>query len=319
MAALTSETHSDQTRASVAIMMCTYNGERYLDEQLASFVQQSHRTWSLHISDDGSSDRTHQLIENFAQTYPGHTVTWREGPRQGFSKNFVSLMCDESIAADYFALADQDDVWFPDKLERALAALQTVPSNVPALYGSRTALVDESLQRMGMSPLFRNQPDLRNALVQTFAGGNTMVMNAAARRLLLKAGAEVDVYAHDWWLSLVVAAVGGPLLYDPQPSLYYRQHRGNQLGHNTSIRGKWQRFEKLFSGNFAEWSNRNLTALEALRSEIPKSNQQLLDDYAAWRQQGLSQRLKGMWRSALFRQDLPGQLALWLAVCLKKV
>jgi hypothetical protein len=106
------------------------------------------------------------------------------GPAEGSTANFLSLTCRADIDADYFAYADQDDVWESDKLERAVNWLKTIPEGVPALYGSRTLLVDARNQHIGYSPLFEREPNFRNALVQSIAGGNTMVFNRAARDLL---------------------------------------------------------------------------------------------------------------------------------------
>lgn len=296
----------------IAILLCTFNGEKYLKEQLDSYAAQTEKNWTLHVSDDGSSDGSGQVIRNFARQYPTGQVTWRQGPGLGFARNFLSLICSD-LQADYFALSDQDDVWLPNKLNRAIAALEHVPSQRPALYGSRTSLVDARGQPFGLSPLFSRPPDLRNALVQTMAGGNTMVMNVAARNLLLEAGPDIDVHAHDWWVYLVVAACGGHLIYDRESSLHYRQHDSNQLGANRQWCGKWSRIVQLMRGDFREWNDRNLNALERLRGRIPEENQALIDDYAHWRKSKLVSRWQGLWRTGLWRQTWDGQTALWLA------
>ena len=118
----------------------------------------------------------------------------------------MSLLSDADIVGDFFACCDQDDVWWPDKLERALQWLHTVPEHVPAVYFSRTRNVDASGNIIGCSPLFRRPPNFRNALVQSIGGGNTMVFNRAARELLVAAG-PVDVASHDWWTYLLVSGL----------------------------------------------------------------------------------------------------------------
>ena len=112
---------------------------------------------------------------------PGR-VEIREGPRAGFAANYLGLAGDPGIRADWYAFADQDDVWLPDRLARGLAALAAVPPEVPALYGARTILVDEAGRETGRSLRFRAAPGFANALVQSIAGGNTMLFNPAAKR-----------------------------------------------------------------------------------------------------------------------------------------
>jgi glycosyltransferase involved in cell wall biosynthesis len=101
----------------VALLLATKNGARYLDEQLCSYIAQTFENWSLHVSDDGSSDDTIDVIKRFATT-SGRVRTLCEGPHLGHAQNFLSLARNSSIVADYFAFSDQDDIWYPDKLER---------------------------------------------------------------------------------------------------------------------------------------------------------------------------------------------------------
>ena len=191
-------------------------------------------------------------------TWAPGKLTVHSGPAEGFAANFLSLICNADIQADYYAFADQDDVWEPNKLERAVMWLSTVPSNVPALYGTRTLLVDERNQVMGLSPLFPQPPCFANALVQNIAGGNTMVFNKAARKLLREAGESIDVVTHDWWVYLVVSGCGGQVFYDVVPSLRYRQHNHNAVGQDTNWRARLSRIHLLLRGRFKGWNDRNV-------------------------------------------------------------
>ena len=116
-------------------------------------------------------------------------------------------------------------MWYKDKLERALTWLATVPADVPALYCGRTELVSDDGRSYGFSPLFTRPIAFRNAIIQSLGGGNTMVFNKAAKRLLETTG-KLEVVLHDWWMYQLVSAVGGAIHYDPQPTLKYRQHPG---------------------------------------------------------------------------------------------
>lgn len=203
----------------VAVLLCTMQGQHFLAEQLNSIATQSHPSWAIWASDDGSDDHTHAILEYYQSHWGEDRISIHAGPAIGSTANFLSLSCRVDIDADYFAYADQDDVWESDKLERAVEWLQSVPPEVPALYGSRTLLVDARNQHIGYSPLFERAPDFRNALVQSIAGGNTMVFNKAARDLLRQAGDNVQAVTHDWWAYMLVTGCGGVVHYDPYPTV----------------------------------------------------------------------------------------------------
>src|SRR5262249_22563436 len=131
-----------EARGYVTIFLCTRNGADYLQEQLASLTAQSYEHWRIVASDDGSSDATLALLGAFAREQADEArIEIRKGPKRGATANFLSLATDAAIGGDYFAYCDQDDVWYPQKLERAVAWLQSVPSDTAALYCSRTTLV----------------------------------------------------------------------------------------------------------------------------------------------------------------------------------
>ena len=182
---------------AVCILMGTYNGEAFLAEQLLSIENQSHTNWHLIISDDGSTDDTLTIAKSFQDKWGGDRLEIRAGPKQGFCTNFLSLACDPTIKADFYAFADQDDVWMVDKLARALAYFDTLNNErLPRVYGSRTQIVDAHLTPFGYSPLFTLPRSFRNALVQSIAGGNTMVFNQRAKMLLEITGLQ-QVVSHD--------------------------------------------------------------------------------------------------------------------------
>ncbi|MET0678157.1 MAG: glycosyltransferase, partial [Bradyrhizobium sp.] len=210
----------------VLILLATRNGAEFLQQQLESFSAQSYRHWELLVSDDGSTDDTRAIVERFAADVPQRVVIVH-GPQQGFWQNFVALVRSEAIDADLFAYSDQDDIWFADKLTKAVDWFRTRPSDAPALYFTRTELMRGDGTPMGFSPLFTREPLFRNALVQNIGGGNTMVFNRAARAALLATPQDGIMVSHDWWTYQVVTGVGGTAHYDPWPSLRYRQHGQN--------------------------------------------------------------------------------------------
>jgi glycosyltransferase involved in cell wall biosynthesis len=305
--------------SSVAILLCTFDGARFLRNQLASFLSQSHKNWSLLAADDGSTDDTMAILSEFRRVQGSDKVIIQRGPAKGFVANFLALACNPKQSADFYAFSDQDDVWDPDKLSRALDWLRAVPAGIPAVYGSRTRLIDSMGKDIGRSPLFRKAPTFRNALVQNIAGGNTMVFNEAARNLLVAAGGTVDVPSHDWWLYLLVTASGGAFRYDPHCSVSYRRHDGNLIGTNTGMIDRMHRAGMLIEGRFKRWTDMNLSALEGFRPHMTEDNRATFDAFRRARQHGLVRRLLGIRRSGVYRQTRLGQVGLIIGTALNKI
>ncbi len=301
----------------VAVLLCSFNGARFLGEQLDSILAQNHYDWHLWVSDDGSVDGSLRILENYRERRCPGRMDIRRGPRKGFAANFLSLVCEETIGGDYFAYADQDDVWCSDKLSRALAWLSTVDAGVPALYCSRSRLIDETGRFIGLSPMPRHPPDIRNALVENIAGGNTMVFNAAARALLIKAGENVGVQAHDWWTYLAVLAGSGHVYFDQQPTLKYRIHDQNLIG---GVRDSLvMRAKGLIGKRFKKWIDANLNGLARIEGELPEHTRRLLMEFREARKRGgLAGGLAAM-RSGIFRQRRSDTLKLWLAFVFRRV
>jgi glycosyltransferase involved in cell wall biosynthesis len=306
-------------KSQVAIMLCTMNGQRFLSDQLESIRDQSVVDWQLWVSDDGSRDKTIAILEQFRTLCGRDRVTICLGPYRGFAANFLSLTCNTEIQADYYAYADQDDVWEEDKLARALSWLGTVPANLPALYCSRTRLVDEYGRDIGLSPLFSKAPSFANALMQNIGGGNTMVFNRAARSLLLEAGWDLDIVTHDWWVYMLVSGCGGKVMYDPESTVRYRQHGANIVGSNVNWPARILRVRMLLDGRFRDWSIRNLRALQGVRHLLTPENRWRLDVWAKCRQKRLFSRLVNVYRSGIYRQTLAGNLGLLVAAVFRRL
>jgi glycosyltransferase involved in cell wall biosynthesis len=289
----------DLAAARVAILMCTKDGAGFIDDQLKSIANQTHENWVLIVSDDGSNDRTLAKLQNFAEAHQ-KKLTIRNGPGKGVCANFLSLTNDPTIAADYFAFSDQDDVWHADKLRRALAWLASVPVDVPALYCGRTELMSMDEHSHGFSPLFTRPPAFRNALVQNLGGGNTMVFN--------------------WWAYQLVSGTGGIVYYDPQPMLKYRQHRDNLIGSNLGWPARLVRLRMMLSGRFRDWNDTNVAALSRLPAHLLQSNNRTtLEQFAKARSGSLRLRLYNLKRSGVYRQTLLGNLGLLMAAILRRL
>ncbi len=302
----------------VAILLASFNGDRFLADQLRSIREQDHRDWSLWISDDGSTDATLPMLEAFRRAHPERRIEIRSGPRAGSTRNFLSLLCDPTIEADCYSVADQDDLWLPGKLSRALDAIAAAPPG-PVLYGARTIIAAPCLREIGRSPHFRQKPDFRNALVQNVAGGNTMVLNRAARDIVLRAGIRAEAVCHDWWLYQLISGAGGTVIYDSEPTLLYRQHGGNQIGSNMSLAARLQRFRAMLRGHYRAWNARNIAALTGVSELLTPQNRAVLADFAEiTRVRGLP-AVSRLRRSGIFRQSRTGDVSLAIAALLGRL
>jgi glycosyltransferase involved in cell wall biosynthesis len=210
---------------SVQILLSTYNGERHLRPLLESLLAQDYPRLNIFIRDDGSRDSTPDLLREYASGSKNIEIV--RGDHLGFVQSFSTLIAQASPTAQYFALCDQDDVWQPDKISRAVEFLSACPSKVPSLYCSRLAVVNENLKPLGYSDIPKKGLSFCNALVENQVRGCTVLFNKAARRLLSRL--PPACVSHDWWIYLVVSALG-TIIYDNEPRILYRRHAANVFG-----------------------------------------------------------------------------------------
>ena len=215
--------------------MPTHNGERFLSELLESILGQSYRNILLTVRDDGSNDRTCEILHRYTQS--SASIKFVQGQKLGAIASFFLLLQNASRNCEYFAFADQDDVWLPEKVERAVLALHRYAKE-PAMYCSRLEYVDEGLRHLGYSRIPK-RPSFTNALVENIAPGCTVVLNRCARDLICERLPQNPPH-HDWWCYLVVSAFG-KVIYDERPSIKYRQHANNVIGGTAS---PWALFER---------------------------------------------------------------------------
>lgn len=221
----------------VQVLLPTYDGERHLRPLLDSIARQDHRPLGLLVRDDGSRDGTLDVLRDFAAATDLPVEIAPTGPRLGPYRSFFWLLEHADPGADLVALADHDDVWLPDKLSRAVSALDA--QHDPVCYGAAVTVTDADLQPARASAAAPWQPSFRHSLFETLAPASTLVLTAATRRLLVTRLPRADVYP-DLWCYQVCTALGR-FVYDPEPALLYRQHGGNAVGIGTSDLQQWRR------------------------------------------------------------------------------
>lgn len=294
---------------TVSVALCTYNGERYLSEQLGSMLRQTRLPDELVVGDDGSNDRTEALVGEFARSAP-FPVIWERNPAPvGSTANFerTAKLC----RYDLIAFADQDDSWLPNKLQEAEQAFAASPRLLARFTDA--LLADSELQptgarlweRVNFTPdigreLAEDRADM-NFFKSPFVTGATMVIRRALLDMAVPFPTGLKHVLHDRWIGWIALAARG-LAADPEPSMLYRQHKSQQVGVRESD-SPWQRLRKRFRSHLGEFAE-ELTGFLLLRQRIGNDNIfnpafiKLLDDRIAF--------LKG--RSRLAEVSRPGRL-----------
>lgn len=205
--------------------MSTYNAGLFLRPQVDSIMNQDYPNLSLLVRDDGSTDSTRTQLGSFEEDPRVEVLL---GRHLGLPDAYFSLLDCADRTATFFALADQDDIWLPFKLQRAVNHLQALPEHEPALYCARVQVVNSDLRPLYLHPLPRRGLSFANALVQNVATGATIVVNQAGLEIVRGRWPDYAVM-HDSWLYLVLSG-SGTVVYDPKPVILYRQHDSNAVG-----------------------------------------------------------------------------------------
>ncbi|WP_167958661.1 glycosyltransferase [Anaerosporobacter faecicola] len=211
----------------VIILLSTYNGEKYLSSQLDSILAQDYPNIMLCIRDDGSSDHTIEILDQYVKRYPN--VSYYAGHNIGVIKSFFDLIRNAPEDGDYYAMADQDDVWCTNKITEAVKKMeQEENQTLPMLYCAAMTLVDSKLQYVKTLQRKRSKLCLENGLVENLCTGCTSLMN---HNLWEKIICNIPTFTvmHDYWTYLVALSVG-KVIYDENSYILYRQHSNNTLG-----------------------------------------------------------------------------------------
>lgn len=216
----------------VVVLMATYNGEKYLIEQVNSILNQKDVLVELLIRDDGSTDKTIDILNELQHK---NNVKWYTGKNLGSARSFMDLM-QNAPAADYYAFSDQDDYWYEDKLINGISNIIKIRKDIPALYYTSLEIVDEDLNYIGEHII----DDKRNNItgfIRSNVSGCVAIMN---KNLLEKINKYEPDYIdmHDNWVYKVCVAIGGEIVVDKKTSIKHRQHGENARGLNNNLKNK---------------------------------------------------------------------------------
>lgn len=219
-------------RERVHIVLATYNGERFLREQMESVLAQTYENITVEVCDDGSTDGTEAIVREY-ETQDERVKLHLNPHNLGYVKNFLEGV--KRCTAPYVMLCDQDDIWQKDKVEKTLLAMQQAEKKKvgkPVLVFTDAVNFDsETGEELGFfhetSHLDVKKVDTAHLFMENKCIGCTMMMNRAILPYLEELPEEIRV--HDWWLALICSHFG-TIEYVPQATLRYRQHEENQIG-----------------------------------------------------------------------------------------
>ena len=300
----------------VTVLLSTYNGSKYLQQQLDSLYVQTYPNIRILVRDDGSSDTTGAILESERakgriELLEGHGNL---GPALSF---FELLKAAASTETEYVAFCDQDDVWHPEKIARAVAKLAEVADH-PAMYCSRAELVDENLNHIGYTDM-PGEIGFGNALVESIAIGCTIVLKQKAIDMVA-ANLPTRVVIHDWWCYLVVSCFG-EVVFDVAATLKYRQHGSNTIGVAANDLAQLSRkYRRFFGGGDGHrWMSEQASSLlDIFKDSIPQPNRHVLNNFVKARSSFFS-RLQLALCKDIWRQKWLDNLILRLLILINRV
>lgn len=221
----------------IEVLMAVYNGSAYIREQIDSILNQTYENWHLTISDDGSTDGTDLIADEYAAKYPEQITRVYSGVRFGNARDHF-MWLSENCTSRYMLYSDQDDVFNPEKMSRLMDAMQNAERqwgrDLPILVFSDQTVVDEKLNVIEPS-LMRCQKqafdsfDYHALLIQNVVTGGAMMVNRPLCSLAVQCRSRERIIMHDWWMAATAARFGKIIYLDESLSLY-RQHGGNSVG-----------------------------------------------------------------------------------------
>ena len=214
-----------EKRPNVAILLATFNGEKYLHAQLKSLEAQLDVTLSVYANDDGSTDQTHKILSEWLEKGVIKEITYTK--RIGSTKAFLRLL-NKHHDFEYTAFCDQDDIWEPAKLISLIREIDPINNEFPQLAFSRRILINSEDTVIGSSKVLKKEPSFSNALVENIAPGNTILLNRGAARLINRYVTD-EICHYDSFAYLIISALGRCIFLD-ENLVRYRIHAQNSIG-----------------------------------------------------------------------------------------
>ena len=234
----------------VAVLLATYNGEKYIEQQIDSILNQQYVNFDLYVWDDKSSDSTREILSRYERQFPNMHVTLSD-VNLGYPGSFYALT-DMMIDADYFMFSDQDDVWCPEKISQMVEKMEQTDPSVPTAYFADYYICDENLNKLSKSVGQDGPIELYNTLFEVCGLEFTIAINKTAKDFL-NHNKPQRVKARGTWMWMLYSAFG-TIIYDNRPCAFYRRHGSAVTSSNMSFWGLWKwRISTFFGGGFDDY------------------------------------------------------------------
>lgn len=270
-------------RPNVYVMLSAYNGEKYISEQIDSILTQSHVDVTLHIRDDGSTDKTRDILDGYAAKFPNIILSY--GDNIGYAASFWTILLQAPDSYDYYAFSDQDDVWEPDKLAAGIHALMQSQGQY-RLYASALNVTDEDLNYQYTNSFNNLKPQLGSAITRPRLSGCTMIFNPALLALCRKMDIrqpDGKCMSHDGAVYLSYLACGGKIVFSPQSHINLRRHPETVTGHGKNILKRIHSVLDIFTDRRNEASLQTQFLYTHLQGDMTEDNRRLCEDILHYR------------------------------------
>ena len=304
----------------VSIVMATYNGAHYLEEQIESILANTYEDWTMEICDDGSTDRTLSIIERYQELYPNKIKFHPNEEQLGVTRNFLEGAMRAN--GEYVMFCDQDDVWLPEKIEKTLKFMKEREKlsceNTPIAVFTDAKVVDGALRNINSSffaynKLDTKKIDLPHLLVENKMIGCTTMIN----RGILDKVIEFPNFAryHDWWIALI-AAVFGEIAFLNESTMLYRQHSKNMVGSQSFFAYVIDRIKniKKQKENLIKTEKQAWEFCEIYKKYLLEEQRQIIWDFANIRSENLIERRDRLFRHKLWKTGVARNIGLFFLI-----
>lgn len=252
----------------VLILLASYNGRDYIRAMVDSVLAQDYHDFRLILSDDGSTDGTDEILQEYADSNPGKVVHYRSGMRFGCAQKHFMHLIQRFCDAQYIMFCDQDDIWYPEKVSKTIELMQLTESHpdIPTLVHTDLRVVDRDLNELASSfcansSIDGNRLQFNHLLVQNVVTGCTVMINKSLALLACRSVDTQEILMHDWWLALLASSCGN-CAFLPQATIDYRQHGSNSVG-AKNVRSVGYLLHRLGSNSMRKSLNRAVLQAQA--------------------------------------------------------
>lgn len=282
-------------QCTVNILLATYNGEKYIEKQLQSIVEQTYQNWNLYIHDDGSSDSTLQIINRVIQTYPACKITLLKDHVKGLGAcgNF-SYLLQACTPADFCFFCDQDDIWQKNKIAYMVRFAGDYDADIPLLFFHDMQIIDRADRVISPSLYdfshirFSKRHPFQQLLTHNSISGCAMMINHTLQNRLGIIPEDCIIY--DWWIALAAFMTGGEILHVEKMLSGYRIHENNTMGLHNTLSASWIR-NAIRDKHYKRYHNNNILYKRMLLNQID----QLMLRYADYIDNNTNQAVRQFW------------------------